>query len=59
MSKPQSKSRITLSKSAKRVAATKYTSAECQNYIRSELDAERAAFMAKFAKVSRKTDSAE
>ena len=51
--------RITLSKSAKRVAARKIDNNECRSFIRSELDAERSAFMAKFAKVSRKSESAE
>lgn len=59
MSKPQSKSRITLSKSAKRVLATKIDPAVARNYVRSELDAERAAFFAKFAKPSRRTADSE
>ena len=49
--------RITLSKSAKRVAARKINNDECRSFVRSELDAERSAFLAKFAKPSRKTET--
>ena len=52
-------SKITLSKSAKRVAARKIDNNQCRSFIKSELDAERSAFMAKFAKPSRKPVTGE
>ena len=46
-------SKVTLSKEAKRWAATKIDNNARRHFIKSELDAERAAFMAKFAKPGR------
>lgn len=49
--KPRAK--VTLSKTAKRRAATIVDPHKRGAYIRSSLDAENTAFLAKFAKVSR------
>jgi len=55
MSEKQSKpkSRVTLSKAAKRRAATIVDPHKRGAYIRSQLEAENAAFMSKFTKPSR------
>ena len=47
------KERVTLSKAAKRRAATILDDTKRRAYIRSQLDAENTAFMARFTKISK------
>lgn len=50
---PRPKERVTLSKSAKRRAGTIVDKTERRAYIRSQLDAENAAYLARFAKLGK------
>jgi hypothetical protein len=50
---PRPKERVTLSKTAKRRAGTIVDKAERRSYIRSQLDAENAAYLARFAKLGK------
>lgn len=50
---PRPKERVTLSKTAKRRAGTIVDKAERRAYIRSQLDAENSAYLARFAKLGK------
>jgi hypothetical protein len=50
---PKSKSRVTLSKASKRLAATILDPHKRGAFIRSQLDAENTAFMSRFTKPSK------
>jgi len=50
---PRPKERVTLSKTAKRRASTILDKNQRRAYIRSQLDAENTAFLARFTKISK------
>lgn len=51
------KSKVTLSKQSKILAASYINKAERRAFIRSQLDAENSAFMARFAKPAREKNN--